>query len=99
MSKIKNPIDEIKKAIPELENISDYNNKKSISYKNWEKRLKTISTKNLIKYGKSKSWISLRTYFNPCVICINGSYNTVEINKEKYKLIRQYVMSKEFALQ
>ncbi len=94
--KILDPVQEIKDNLPELENISDYGNSKTISYQMWDNRMKTIETKNLNKYGRSTSWGSLQHWFNPCVICYNSSYNTVTFNQEKYKLIRKYVMSEEF---
>ena len=98
MTKIANPIEDIKKAIPELDQITNYNNLKTISYQLWNNRIKIIATKNLNKYGKSLSWSSLTTYFNPCIIELDSSYNTITFNEFKYKLIRRHVMSEEFVL-
>ena len=96
--KIIDPIEEIEKAIPELDQISDYNNRKFISYQSWDNRMKTIVTKNLNKYGRSLSFSSLGNYFNTCMICIHSSDKTIEFNEAKYKLIRQHVMTEEFVL-
>ena len=98
MIKITSQIEDIKIAIPELDQITNYNNLKTISYQSWDNRIKAIVTKNLNKYGKSLSWASLTTYFNPCIIELNSSYNTITFNEFKYKLIRQHVMSEEFVL-
>lgn len=96
MKKVIDPIEEIKKALPELETIDNsYNNIKYITKKTWDNRLKTICTKNIKKYGKSKSFTSLNYYFIPCVL-EHRDNNTLIINEIKYKIIRKYVTSKEF---
>jgi hypothetical protein len=95
MLKIINLIEEVKKAIPALEEIEDYGNTETISDQSWSSRMKTIETKNLKKYRKSTAWISLMMYFHSCVICVEGG-KLLTINKAKYKLIREYVMSEEF---
>ena len=95
---IKNPVGDIKKVIPELEQIKNYNNTKTISQQAWENRIKTIATKNLKKFGKSLWWGSLHTYFLPCIQCSHSDNKTITINEEKYKLIRKYVMTEEFVL-
>lgn len=61
-------------------------------------RLKTISTSNLKKYGRSLSEVSLFNYFNDCIICVHNDLNGVlfEIDQIKYKKIREHVKSKEF---
>jgi len=91
-----NPIEEINKAIPELSTIPDYDNCKIISYVGWDNRMKTIETKNLKKYHKTSTWISMLSYFNPCIVCVYEDLKTIEINVAKYKLIRKYMMSEEF---
>lgn len=96
MLKIINPIEEVKKVIPKLDSISDYGNIKTISYNNWDNRMKTIETKNLKKYGRSLSWSSLSSYFHCCIIETNIDYQTINFNEAKYKLIREYVISEEF---
>lgn len=97
MIKISNPIEEIKLVIPELETISNReNNLKTVTYTNWDNRIKSIVTKNLKKYKRSLSWASMGSYLNPCIIELNSSYNTITFNEAKYKLIRQYLLSDEF---
>ena len=97
MLKISNPIEKIKKALPHLKDIKNsYNNVKIISYQAWDNRLKTIETKNLNKYKKSLTWSSLQLYFNDCIICIHSSDKAIEINQDKYKLIKNYIMSDKF---
>lgn len=102
MLKIINPTEEIKKVIPELEEIGNYGHTKTIAYTAWDNRLKTMETKNLNKYGRSISWCSLESYFNPCMLGTikhykyNSPYKTITINEPKYQLIRKYVMSEEF---
>lgn len=93
---IKDPIKIIEDAIPELQAIGNYGNTKTISYNLWDNRMKSIETKNLNKYKRSLSWVGLASYFKPCIIEYNGSYNTIKFNEAKYKLIRKYVMSDEF---
>lgn len=92
---ISNPTMEIKKALPQLEEISNYNNMLCVSYAGWDSRMKAIETKNLKKYRRSLSWSSLSSYFNPCIICYNNG-NAIEINQAKYKVIRNYLLSDEF---
>lgn len=90
-----NPIEEILNDIPELKTIKDEDsNREFVSYKNWDNRLKSIATKNLRKYKSAVTAASLEDYFNPCIICIYSD-ETIEINREKYTLIRKYVMSEE----
>jgi len=96
MLKLINPTEEIKKAIPELEGIGNYGNVKTVSDSTWHNRMKTIETKNLKKYHRSTSWVSLYTYFSPCVLEMDSSYHTVMINEAKYQLIRKHVMSESF---
>ena len=91
-----NPVKEIEENIPELSEIKDTSlNREFVSYKNFHSRLKTISTKNLQKYKQAATSTSLNSYFNPCIITIHSDDELIEINKDKYKLIRQYVMSEE----
>jgi hypothetical protein len=90
-----NPIEEIKTAIPQLDEITDRNNSIFVTNQEWNNRIKTIATKNYKKYNSGKYWISLMIYFNPCVICVHDG-KLREINKEKYLLIRKYLMSEEF---
>ena len=96
MLKLINPIEETKKAIPELEKICNYGNVKTVSDSAYRGRMKTIETKNLRKYHRSTSWVSLYAYFSPCVLELDPSYHTVTINEAKYQLIRKYVMSESF---
>jgi hypothetical protein len=89
------PIEQVKAALPELKNISNYGNTLYLSVQQWNNRMKSIETKNLNKYRHSTCWVSLFMYFHSCVLCHHGE-NVIEINNEKYKLIRKYVMSEEF---
>ena len=66
-----------------------------VSVKNFDNRMKTIVTKTLKKYKTSLTWASLNRYFNDCILCIYGD-DLLEINEDKYKEIRKYVMSEEF---
>jgi len=86
----------ITEQIPEIQSIGDWGNTKTISYKQWDNRMKSIETKNLNKYRRSLSWVSLMHYFNTCIIETNSSYKTIKFNEEKYKLIRKYVMGEKF---
>ena len=86
-------------AIPrlkEIENTSE--NTEMIPSKNWETRIKSIFTKNLKRYGKSTTSAGLEIYFHPCIIetQITGNGTLVLINREKYLLIRKYLMSEGF---
>jgi len=93
---IVNPIKEVLENIPELSEIKDTSlNKEFVSNKNWYNKLKIISTKNLKKYRQAATATSLNNYFNPCIICIHDD-KTLEINREKYTLIRDYVMSEKY---
>ena len=93
--KICNPTEVINNAIPELSEIENYNNTIYLSEQNWNNRLKTIERKNLNKYHRSTSWVSMIPYFDPCVIAYQDG-DTVIINQAKYKLIRKYLMSDDF---
>ena len=93
---IVNPIEKIKKTIPEFKTTDHYNEIKTISNQSWHNRMKTIETKNLNKYKKSLTFSSLERYFNPCIICLNSSDNTITFNMRKYKLIKEHIMSEEF---
>lgn len=86
-------------AIPrlkEIENTSE--NTEMIPSKNWETRIKSIFTKNLKRYGKSTTPAGLEIYFHPCIIetQITENETLVLINREKYMLIRKYLISEEF---
>jgi len=63
-------------------------------------RMKTIETKNLKKHRRSRAWFSLISNFNECILCIHveDSGNIMEIDEDKYKEIRAFVMSEEFCL-
>jgi len=87
-----NPIKEINKAIPVLSTISDYGNAEYVSCQNFDSRLKRIQSYNLKTYGKSRSWVSMSTWFNPCIIEMRDG-KTLVINKAKYKLIADYMKS------
>lgn len=87
--------EKIEIAIPEIKTISDYQNKDFISIKNWNNRIKGVATKNLNRYKKALTSSSLIHYFKPCIICIHDG-EMIEYNKEKYLLIRRYLMSEEF---
>lgn len=91
--KLSNPIQEVLNNIPEINNIKDtQDNIQILTISNWHKRLKTIQTKNLNKYGTSTTNIEI--YFNPCIVCIYDD-GTLEINTQKYKLIYKYVTSEK----
>ena len=66
-----------------------------VSIKNFDNRMKTIVTKTLKKHKASLTWASLSRYFYDCILCIHGD-DLLEINEDKYKEIRKYVMSEEF---
>ena len=94
---ILNPIEEITKELPQLAEIKDTDsNREFVPFQNWDNRLKSISTKNLHKYKSAVTGTSLEPYFRPCIICIHPDDKLIEINKEKYKLIRKHVMSEEY---
>ena len=96
---ISNPIEEIKKALPELENING--NIKTISIENWNNRIKTIQTKIKNKYKKYSGLPTYQTYLNPCIIEYEDTFTgcvNVKIDEAKYKLIRKYLLSDEFNL-
>lgn len=96
MKEICNPIEEVRTNIPELADIEDNEqNCKRVSYENWDNRLKTISTKNLRKYKSAVTISGLEVYFQPCIVCVHPDDREIEINLEKYRLIRRYVMSEE----
>ena len=91
-----NPVEEIMRNIPELSKIKDVSsNRELVSNRNFNNRLKSISTKNLRKYKQAVTGTSLNNYFSPCIISVHPDDELLEINKDKYKLIRQYVMSEE----
>lgn len=94
---IRDPIEEIKQAIPQLNEPSRYNNLIYLSNQNWHNRLKSIETKNLKKYKRSSTATSMSIYFNPCIMESRDG-DTVVIDEEKYKLIRNYLMSEQFNL-
>ncbi len=92
-----NPIEEITNELPQLAEIKDTDsNREFVPFQNWDNRLKSISTKNLHKYKSAVTEASLESYFRPCIICIHSDYKLIEINKEKYKLIRKHVMSEKY---
>lgn len=94
---IRNPIEEIKKAIPQLAEIpNNPNNLEYVSYSNFDSRLKRIETANLKKYRKSITWCSLGSYFNPCILEAETDNKIIVINKKKYKLITDYLKSDAF---
>ena len=91
-----NLYDEINKALPELANIRDTpSNREFITRQGWNSRIKGIATRNLKKYHKGLSWVSLLMYFNPCIVSYHDS-DLIEFNKDKYKLIRQWVTTEQF---
>lgn len=96
--KVANPIEEINKAIPELESIASESNIEYVSYRNWGRRLKAIETENLKKYKRSTAVVSMGLYFMPCIIELQSDNKIMVINKDKYKLIRQYMLSEEYNL-
>jgi len=99
MLKISNPVEEIREVLPQLKDIKNtYKNVKIISYQAWDNRVKTIETKNLNKYKRSLSWSGIQAYFNDCIICVHSDSKVIEINQDKYKIIRDYMMSDEFNL-
>lgn len=59
----------------------------TITIENFNNRMKTIETKNLKKYGKSLTWVSLSNYFNSAIIEIYD--NLLVLDKDKYNQIRQ----------
>jgi len=94
-----NPIGEIKKALPELEDIKG--SIKTVTIENWKNRIKTIQTKIQNKYKKNLGQTIYQFYLNPCIIeyekTLSG-YGIVKFDEEKYKLIRKYLLSDEFNL-
>ena len=97
MEDIKNPVEEIIKAIPQLSEPSRQKDLVYLSRQNWHNRLKTIETKNLKKYRRSKTASSMSSYFHPCIIEFRDE-DTVVIDSKKYKLIRDHLMSEKFNL-
>ena len=95
--KVCHPIEEINAALPELEHIGNLGNSLYLSYQNFDNRIKSIVTKNMNKYHHSLTFSGIEAYLQPCVLCTYDG-ETIEINKEKYKLIRKYLMSDEFNL-
>lgn len=93
--KISNPTEEIKKALPELEDVSG--NIKTVTIENWERRVRTIQTKIKKKY-KKYSWLNTyQMYLNPCIIeYMDGKL--IKFDEDKYKIIRKYLLSDEFNL-
>jgi len=92
-----NPMEEIKNELPDLSEIKDTDtNREFVPYQNWNNRLKNISTKNLHKYKNAVTGTCLEPYFRPCIICIHSDDKLIEINKEKYKIIRKHVMSEKY---
>lgn len=63
----------------------------------FQNRMKTISTKNLQKYGRSLTAISLHHHFRDCILCVHDGA-VLEIDENKYKEIRALVMTEEFCL-
>lgn len=93
--RINNPIEEIKKALPELGEING--NIKVISLENWDNRIKTIQTKIRNKYKRYSGLPTYGQHLNPCIIEY-ADYGVVKIDEDKYKLIRKYILSDEFNL-
>jgi len=87
-------------TLPRLKEIKNTaENTELIPSKNWDARIKSIFTSNLKKYGKTTTSAVLEIYFHPCIIAthlIDNDMVLVEINREKYLLIRKYLMSEEF---
>lgn len=65
-----------------------------ILIKNFYNRLKSIEKKNIKKYERSLTWISLEHYFNKCIIEVREK--TIIIDEQEYKNIKKQVTSKEF---
>lgn len=65
-----------------------------ILIKNFYNRLKSIEKKNIKKYKRSLTWISLEYYFNKCIIEVREK--TIIIDEQEYKNIKKQVTSKEF---
>ncbi len=66
---------------------------KIISIENFNKRMKTIETKSIKKYGESITWVGLSHKFNSCIIEINDK--TIIIDEDKYKKIRNSILKGE----
>lgn len=88
-----NPIEEIKKALPELETIKG--NIKTISLDNWYSRIKRIQTQIRKKYGRYYGSPTYLSYLNPSVIVFIDD-DLIAIDEAKYTLIRKYLLSDEF---
>lgn len=96
---IRNPIEEIRKALPELENTNG--NIKTISIDNWDSRIKRIQTQIRKKYKRYSGLPTYQAYLNPCVVEYENTFTgcgIVKIDEAKYKLIRKYLLSDEFNL-
>lgn len=97
---MQNILNTLYNALPRLKEIKDTaENTELIPNKNWDARVKSIFKSNLKKYGKATTPAGLEMYFHPCIITTHLAGNDtvlVEINREKYLLIRKYLMSEEF---
>lgn len=63
---------------------------RTISIKNFDNRLKTLETKMLKKYGKSKTWVSFYNDFKKCILEVEE--NTVTIDEKVYKEKRKEIL-------
>lgn len=95
---MRNIIEEMESAIPELKDIKDTSeNLELVPARNWDMRIKSIFTHNLKKYKQALTPSGLEYYFHPCIIMhhLTGGETVIEINRKKYLLIRKYLMSEE----
>ena len=64
----------------------------TITFKNFQSRMKAIETRNFKKYGESLSFASYYHYFNPCIIEICNNEFLI-IDEKKYKEILHKALS------
>ena len=92
-------LDEIYNALPKLLKIKDTaKNTETIPANRWDSRIKSIFKSNLRKYGEATTPAGLEYWFHPCIIThhiISDKEVLIELNREKYLLIRKYVTSEE----
>lgn len=62
----------------------------------WDRRMKTIATKRLLKYKKALTATSMGRYFNDAVIEIrvnNPDSSVYEVNADRYDELRKLFMN------
>jgi hypothetical protein len=67
-----------------------------LSQEQWDRRIKTIASKNLKEYHRTPYWLSVGYAMHDCIVEIYDG--TLVVDEEKYKELKKICRSEKYAL-